>query len=387
MDWIGASLAFATTMLALSIVVTSTVETIHRLFRLRERGLRLMLQHFYDATLAKHVERVMPGVQDVRSKFLEMMTSNRAPAGEGLAEALVKKLAGDAPKTNLAKEMQFVSRIWNGRRLGALQIDDFMGRLGDSPVGDALASVATDVRSDVDAVLRDLAHKFDEFGRDTTVYFEARARLLAVIVALVLAWQGYVHPYQLFSTFLRHPEVAEKVNARTGQMIKAFDERQAQLALTLQKVQTEPTETNAAKVKEELEAVRSQMSETIDSLAKDGVPIGWSDARMTAAGFTHSGFLVYPKRWDANALTTVAWLLLGGILVGLGGPFWRDLAFSLTSLRGGAETEKRKAEAGPDTGAGAARITAATGRFLTASRARGVVTGDVATEETDVPVG
>jgi hypothetical protein len=97
---------------------------------------------------------------------------------------------------------------------------------------------------------------------------------------------------------------------------------------------------------------------------------------------------VYPTRLSPNALTTMAWLLLGGILVGLGGPFWRDLAMSLTGLRGGSQTEKRKEEDRTGEVAGDGRIAAAAERFLTASRARGVVTGDfAAADQTDDPVG
>jgi hypothetical protein len=83
---------------------------------------------------------------------------------------------------------------------------------------------------------------------------------------------------------------------------------------------------------------------------------------------------------------TIAWLVLGGLLVGLGGPFWRDVVLSLTNLRGDASRSDRAAA--DATGAGADRIGAATERFLTASRARAVVTGDAATRvDLDAAVG
>lgn len=393
MDWLGASLAFATTMLALSVVVTSTVETIHRIFRLREKGMDLMLGAFFDAALKPHVERTSTVLNSGqlkstlvadRTSFVDEMTRNRAPGGERLLSWGTKGGAKD--------QSGFVSRIWNGRRIAALALDDFMGRLGDSAFGEAVAGLERDLDPRaVDTVLRDLAHKFDEFGRDTSVYFEARARLLSVIVALVLAWQAYVHPYVLFSTFLKNPAIAESVNKMADTVLREYDEARKKLDDTLAKVDTEaPAADHAAKVQEDERALQSTAKETLaklDTLTRAGVPIGWSGARLAKSDFGEvGGILVYPHL-TATGLTTVAWLLLGGLLVGLGGPFWRDLVLSLTNMRGRAESEKRKGEGVEDV-AGVNRITAATERFLTASRARAAVTGDlVAVDETEVPVG
>jgi hypothetical protein len=50
-----AALAFAITMLALSLMVSSFVEIIHRIFSMREAGLKYVLGQMLDQVLDKHI--------------------------------------------------------------------------------------------------------------------------------------------------------------------------------------------------------------------------------------------------------------------------------------------------------------------------------------------
>jgi len=55
MQLIEAALAFAITMLALSLVVSSFVEIIHRICSMREAGLKYMLGQMFDQVIAKYL--------------------------------------------------------------------------------------------------------------------------------------------------------------------------------------------------------------------------------------------------------------------------------------------------------------------------------------------
>ena len=59
MQLIEAALAFAITMLALSLVVSSFVEIIHRICSMREAGLKYMLGQMFDQVLDKYIR---PGI-------------------------------------------------------------------------------------------------------------------------------------------------------------------------------------------------------------------------------------------------------------------------------------------------------------------------------------
>ena len=55
MQLIEAALAFAITMLALSLVVSSFVEIIHRICSMREAGLKYVLDQMLNQVLDKHI--------------------------------------------------------------------------------------------------------------------------------------------------------------------------------------------------------------------------------------------------------------------------------------------------------------------------------------------
>ena len=55
MQLIEAALAFAITMLALSLVVSSFVEIIHRVLSMREAGLKYVLGQMFDQVIKKHL--------------------------------------------------------------------------------------------------------------------------------------------------------------------------------------------------------------------------------------------------------------------------------------------------------------------------------------------
>src|SRR5215510_7632469 len=95
MQLIEAALAFAITMLALSLVVSSFVEIIHRIFSMREAGLKHVLGRVFDQVLEKYVkpaitaavqadpnvaaaarnERVQELLQSARTGFVERMSA------------------------------------------------------------------------------------------------------------------------------------------------------------------------------------------------------------------------------------------------------------------------------------------------------------------------
>jgi hypothetical protein len=398
MDWLAAALAFAITMLGLSIVVSATVETVHRIVGLREKGLRLMLGHFYDAVIAPHVARLDPAIGAGRDPFLDAMTVNRAPTGEfptrpgrsgSAGAALFGHAAGITATQFLANERHFLSWIWGGRRLGSLSLDDFMGRLGSSVYGDALAKIERDVgTSGLETVLHDLARKFDDFGLDASVYFQARARLLSVLIAFVIAWQLHVHPYVLFSTFLHSPAIAQKVADLGPKFVKESEDAQKRLEAVGKNVD-QKGEANIAEVQADLKTLQATTKDAISSLSGAGVPIGWTTQSLEEARFARSFMvLVYPRDASAAALSTVGWLLFGGLLIGLGGPFWRDLVLSMTNLRGGTAKPEPKAQGSGASAAGTGPAVAAVNRFLIATGARAIVTGGPqANLETDGAVG
>jgi hypothetical protein len=335
MQSLDAALAFAITMLVLAMVVTTLVETLHRIFGLREKGLALLLGNFYDRILTSRSAGASIGADDRRA-FIDMMTINRGPVGRAPMTALQRTLRVDAR----SEDRKFLNWIWSGRRLGALSLVTFMERLGSSEYGGRLvtqASAAGDRA--VEWMLKDVAQKFEAFGVEASEYFEGRARLLSVIVGFVLAFAINVNALALFETFMRRPDVTQAVIDRGSEVTKKYEELQKQVtdanaAIPAAGAATAPPPgTGDAEAQRQVEAARdsvqraaNDVSASISELRSVGVPIGWTKA--AAADY---------RRQPAR---TILGLVLGGLLIGLGAPFWYKAVQALSGVRGAMRTTK-----------------------------------------------
>jgi hypothetical protein len=452
MPLIEAALAFAITMLALSLICSSFVEIIHRTFKLRESGLKYMLEQLFDQVLVKYLEPLAQqelannpalqgkSIQDayaaLRKGFVVRMTANRAPVGLKADPTLAA-----APLRGDTKPRWRPGNIWGGRRVTALTPTEFMERLGSSDVGDAIRNTAArgpadavgvllntldgnidqlaqeltkagvdparlpaealnmirqTLRSDevsdritqaasaagagaadaVDTVVKDIAQKFDGFGKDAGSYFEGRARLMSVTVAIVLAFVVHVDAIDLFRTYLRDPNARAKV-IEQSQAITAQYEASQKAVEAAKKLDPTATPPPSDDVKKQVEALQKDALTAItnansaaEQFAGLGVPLGWSDERIKAADMSVWIWTCKdPKTRQSQGLETVRgqctpdekdytglkgrqfmdvwvevpraphvwfYLFLGGLLIGLGSPFWYDVVTSLTTLRNAA---------------------------------------------------
>jgi hypothetical protein len=327
MQALDAALAFGITMLILAMVVTTIVETMHRLVGLREKGLALLLENFYDRILASRTAGALHD-EDDRRAFVEMMTVNRGPVGRAAFGGL------------------HLNRLWSGRRLGSLGLIGFMERLGGSEYGATLmAQAATVGEQGVEWVLKDVAQKFDAFGREASEYFEARARLLSVLTGFVLAFAINVDALVMFETFMRRPDVTQAVIAKGEEVTKQYQASLEELKKRATTATAEGAPATTESQKAAVEGVRAA-ADRADAALKDlqtlGVPIGW-----TAASWKTMTDLERPKIFG---------ILLGGLLIGLGAPFWYSAVQALTGVRrmarGDKEAPQPATPSAPATGSG-----------------------------------
>jgi hypothetical protein len=385
MQILEAALAFAITMLVLSLTCSSFVEIVHRIFSMREAGLQHMLGQMFDQVLKKYFDKyqaAIPGYAQaeadaIRKSFVERMSSNRAPMGvtpnelptdpapgnsaAKTARNLAAQVAPAHPSAtylqkakNLAIRLLQACHLWNGRELASMTPAEFMERLGSTDFGaaikqanDAVGAAAADT---VDAVLKDIAQKFDALGKEAASYFEGRARLLSVCVAIVLAFAIRIDAVELFNTFLRDPNARNKVIEQT-QAVTAQYKAMTDAATALQA----NTSTDA---KQQVEDLRNDLTSTINATRGTvkqygglGLPIGWTKENATlnpwaltcsAGGVTRvaaegescrKGEAAGYVGWGA-VIRLIGSLLLGGLLIGLGAPFWYDAVMGLTNIRG-----------------------------------------------------
>jgi hypothetical protein len=384
-------------------VVSSFVEIIHRIFSMREAGLKHVLRQMFDQVLANHVvdpallkardgnlaeadsNAAEAAIIAARDDFVARMSANRAPMGAapratpttqtgniGSARGLVDRL-----KRALVHFWKNSVHLWNGRDLAAMTPAEFMERLGSMEVGHAIAKANIDAHEAAkeakevgaaaadaaNVVLRDVAQKFEAFGKEASAYFEGRARLLSVGVAMALAFLAHVDAVDLFKTYLRDPNARAKVIEQST-AVTAQHKAAMEAATTLKAIDPNATLT-PEEVKKEIETLKNDWKEaiakansTVTQYADLGLPLGWTHERIEQAKMSQwawicrdpnkqedEGFWSLWKdcaknHWRRKILVQVptspgSWfyLFLGGLLIGLGAPFWYDAVVGLTNIR------------------------------------------------------
>ena len=306
-----------------------------------------------------------------RTAFVERMSANRAPMG------VTPKATPTDPAAQVANNPGRAFGLWSGRDLAAMTPAEFMERLGSIDVGQAIAdadAAATSAAQQagataadaVNVVLKDVTQKFEAFGREASVYFEGRARLLSVAVAIALAFFAHVDAVDLFRTYLRDPNARAKV-IEQSEAVTAQHRAAVEAAKTLQAI--DPTATlTPDEVRKQIETLKndwkqaiSKANSTVKQYADLGVPIGWNDERIERAKMYElvwtckdpnrkegEGFVSLWKDCGKNQWRREIWgqvptspgvwfyLFLGGLLVGLGAPFWYNAVTGLTNIRNAA---------------------------------------------------
>jgi hypothetical protein len=334
MQWLTAILAFATTMLVFSIVVSSLVETLHRFLGSRSFGLIMMLEHFYDGVIAHYLKT--DSKADLRKEdFIARMIRVRAPASSAGGSTPIAKAGG------MSKLLQPLKRLWSwinrasrtAERLGVnqwhllseLSVEAFMERLGSSRFSEVLDQKYPSDAETRQEVLKDIAQKFELYGQEARIYFERKARTISVLVAMGVAWVFYVHPSTLMQTFLQHPDVAAGVADLKDDLLERVGEVEQDLQAGGQVSDEE---------KREIAAALDEIGRELEPLKAAGVPIGWPEDKRNGilcrdAKNDETCWLYYPKD-----LPDYVWLLMGGLLVGLGAPFWAKAIKQITGVQG-----------------------------------------------------
>jgi len=335
MQWITAIAAFAVTMFTLSVIVSVMVETVHRVRRSREKGLKQLIEKLYVHSIAPRLQPAGGGTM-TPAQFAAIMMENRA--------------TGEASSSDTV-------RVGESSRLAAIDsmpVEVFTQKLAD------LKMELKDPNLAMEDVVADIAAKFVTFGQELSVAFERYSRRVSVACAIVLALVAYVHPLNLARVYLRNPEVAERV-ANHGENIEA---RLVELDEAVARLKADTGQPGPEGLADDISVALDDIRNRIDALKAEGVPLGWpAGAAACSANFLAENCLVPlgDVQLPIPSGINLVWLLFGGLLVGLGAPFWQQIITflaapnaitqQLASIVGGTEAVR----AGPLTTVAAAR--------------------------------
>jgi len=362
MQIIEAFLAFAVTMLILSMVASMCVEMFHRALRTRAEGFKRMLDQLYDDVLLPYAKTTI--AQPGSDKIIELAADAAKRAGktktfttvdEALKYIVVRSLSENRTiDRTLNTCVDVVTKIFRAD-VTKVTPAEFVERLAAGPLGKAIEDDVKNLAGTVQAKIDEeraklteaLARRFESYGSEVSIWFQARARLTSVIAGLILAFVVHVDAIVLMRGFMADPALARAVAAQAEQVTARFAAQ-----IRPQDANTPPAQApDAAEARRQIEELRSlgtpigwrdgangtrlwfDRGAHCDELRKGGTPnpqlhpYGWLSSVVGDCGCS-------PYVWLPASVSVFVGLILGGLLIGLGAPFWYRAVQCLVHMRG-----------------------------------------------------
>ncbi|MCD4722977.1 MAG: hypothetical protein K8S13_24430 [Desulfobacula sp.] len=395
MQLLDASLAFVLTLAALATVVTTIMEACFRIARMRKKNL-IEVMKLLNKELGKGSLKMNP---KERWEFFSKVVENPAEAVD-----LVSKTGWQKSDSDEGKEKDLTDFLSSfGKRGDRKGIYD---KVTLEYVLRCLSEIASVKRASLEASdmlkteLNRIARKYEEFGSAVSASFKQNAQAWSIGIGIVLALAANVDGIRIFEAYRADPKLADTViekqegfiekNQEVRAAIKTLNELYSRKSVkeneidTAEKAKKDLDEIN--RLKTELKEIQNNISEQseiaaiqktiqdaknqVSELRALGVPIGWDFYPNCPFGKDETELLkacpdckdiilenkdIKCEGFGARLLSTLThdftgfmvWLMkviITGILIGLGAPFWFDVAKRLSQIRRGLKNPNSSAE-------------------------------------------
>jgi len=360
MNLLEGSIAFALALAGFATICTVLIEILHRVLGMRADGMKKMLEGYFE-------DVIKPKLSGTEAK--EKLK---------LRKDLMAKLLTNPLLEQLGSGNNWLSKWLNPLRkkllkLTSVSTEDFLRRLPDT---DLFKQLKQHSPQEAKALVKQLADKYDQYGAGATDYFKRRAQLLSILTGILLALFANIHAVQLFDAFVKNPDLAQRMEAQASNIRQTLESRQPSGAPTpgpapkagqANAAQAAEDQPNSGAQPIEYAEVKAKLDKTIATLQsyqEMGLPIGWryypncfgkdikdtrcdgiikpiqkTDAEARQNGDSKKPPCLIDSLWKTTQKDfsgVMLWLftvILTGILIGLGGPFWFDLAMRLSQVR------------------------------------------------------
>lgn len=311
MRLLDACLALALTLAVFASSATVLVELLQRAFRTRVKQLRAMLGVVFDRYLADALREAGADVATLRVRFVDELGQRRG--------ARRIRATGDQPRRAPTTDELDKARTMP---VDQITIDDILRRLaGSKAFRQAFAKVE---QATLRPALEALVAGFERLEVDASALFAARARMISFGCGIFLALAVNVDAVRLFNHYASD-------SAETAKTIAA---------LAAARPANSSGDVDAEK---QIAATIADMRD----LSAVGVPVGLGffpycmppkgqaqfDKRCTDSPGGWKGVVAAFQNQPAGAAFWLLCVLVTGFLIGLGGPYWFDVATSLGQWR------------------------------------------------------
>ncbi|MBN1140230.1 MAG: hypothetical protein JXB25_00310 [Deltaproteobacteria bacterium] len=354
MQLLDATLAFALTMAALATVVTIIMETILRIARMRKKNLLRVLR-----LLNKELGEGPLGLSDEeRWAFFTRVVTNPAEAAAQIATTRPAARSLEEGISCYGRDQKWQGLFEN------ISLEHLLRCLAEN---DRVKAASRQAGATVTVEFTRLARKYEEFGSAVSAGFKHFAHFWSIAIGIGLAIGANIDGVRIFESYRTDPELAAAVIEKQP----AFFESQRQAEDALKKFHAASEEVG------ELEDIRlkaRQVQQQLIDLAAMGAPLGWGfypncpfgqgreawataslpcrplakadpEKKVDESWFGAPRRILKTARHDPGGF--LIWLFtvtLTGILIGLGAPFWFDVAKRLAQLRKGLQQPTASAE-------------------------------------------
>ena len=394
MQLLDASLAFVLTLAALATVVTTIMEAGFRMVRMRKKKL-IKVMKLLNKELEKGPLKMSP---EERWEFFSKVVKNPAKTISLASEINWKKKSDEEDKKDPANSLSSFNKRKDLKGVfNKVTLEHVLRCLAER---DSVKRTALESRDKLKTELNRLARKYEEFGSAVSSSFKQSAQSWSIGIGIFLAFAANVDGIRIFETYRADPKLAAAVIEKheafleKNKEVKDSMERlkalylmegekkseikkaeQAQrsndeinnLEKELKEIQTRISEqSEIANIQKTIQEAKNQVAE----LGALGVPIGWDFYPNCPYGKDESEWLKsspecreIPKekraeKWDwlgscpinstiSDTTGFIIWVLkviITGIIIGLGAPFWFDVAKRLAQIRKGLKNPNASSE-------------------------------------------
>lgn len=338
MELLDAAIALAVTLAALATTVTIIMELVVRVFGLKSKGQIELFMKIYetsftplfkgDAKASDFVKKILDNpLRDDSTQPKWMKSIKEDAAGKSATSIGLLSMFG----TKSLRVYDWVSTEHVFRRI--LELD----------------GVKSDSHTELVRKLKEFNLKYNEMCGAASAQFKNNRQSWSVLIGVFLALVINVNGLRIFETFLEKPELAAAMVAEMDDLVKESEAAKE----SLDKVLAEKGEEDIEDFNERLEIMNTQLA----GLQGKGIPIGWSYAphchlvdwwfsRGLEAGdpvpatkcsegqaVSENADPTTAKSGPGGLAAAIFIIFVTGLLIGLGAPFWFDLAKRLAQVR------------------------------------------------------
>lgn len=368
MQLLDACLAFVLTLAALATVVTTIMEAGFRFARMRKKNL-ISVMELLNKEIGKGALKMSP---EERWEFFSRVVKNPAQTKktngnkESKSEPNWKNDKNDeahdiAILDNLIKS--FDDRGNRKEVFAKVTLEYVLRCLCET---ECVKQKARGAGHLLKMELNRIARKYEEFGSAVSANFKQYAQFWSIVIGILLAVFANVDGVRIFEAYRTNPKLAATVIEQQEEFIEKNDKLQTEkqeLEALLQKEKEKKNEIETAqnthkspeelaRLEKELDLLKDEINKktelteilkTIEeaknhfsNLSSLGVPIGWD--------YYPQNIRSAVKQDPAGVAIWLLKVIITGFLIGLGAPFWFDVAKRLSLIRRGLKNPNSSSE-------------------------------------------